>query len=303
MKKTSILIAMFAVMAAASATQAAELVDFDGKLKPQTMHDIFANAHQFIPAPKLSPVETQSDLPDSYGSVCPNAQLAFACSPGEHFSALTCKCEPGSIWQDDSTPIDWNSIYQYIQTGNQDYCVPMASGPWWAGCVVAAAPVTLTVAPEIPSRSFMEMSAAQKKLLTIQYILQSGLKNTVISHATTYKFSPETVKFVSDAKTKILYDNKGVYITNGQALIVITDETLITAAKNQQAAVSRRMGGTRELATIIAGAGVIIGCMSSSDCWGTVGDTVSDISETITHNYYTNGPGAGQQQGWDDMPD
>lgn len=52
MKKSNILIAVFSVIVmAASVVKAQEFkIDFDGALKPQTMHDIFANSHQFIPA-------------------------------------------------------------------------------------------------------------------------------------------------------------------------------------------------------------------------------------------------------------
>jgi len=51
MKKSNILIAVFAVIAAASSAHAqVQIVDFDGKLKPQSMHDIFATSHQLVPA-------------------------------------------------------------------------------------------------------------------------------------------------------------------------------------------------------------------------------------------------------------
>ncbi len=61
MKKTSILIAMFAViLSTASTSIAAELVDFDGSkgLKPQSLHDIFVNAHPMgiIEADTIAPV-------------------------------------------------------------------------------------------------------------------------------------------------------------------------------------------------------------------------------------------------------
>ncbi len=50
MKKSSIPIAMFAIIAATCTVQAELNVNFDGNLKPQTMHDIFAAAHQIAPA-------------------------------------------------------------------------------------------------------------------------------------------------------------------------------------------------------------------------------------------------------------
>ena len=59
MKKSNILIAVLAVIAAASSTHAqVQVVDFDGKLKPQSMHDIFATSHQLVPtgADTITPV-------------------------------------------------------------------------------------------------------------------------------------------------------------------------------------------------------------------------------------------------------
>jgi hypothetical protein len=56
MKKSNMLIAVFAVLAAASVAKAGEVaVDFDGGkgFQPQSMHDIFAAAHQLVPAGAL----------------------------------------------------------------------------------------------------------------------------------------------------------------------------------------------------------------------------------------------------------
>ena len=63
MKKTSIMIAMFVVIAAASAARAEMAIDFDGRSKPQSMHDIFAASHQIIPSGVLNqvPVPTPAD--------------------------------------------------------------------------------------------------------------------------------------------------------------------------------------------------------------------------------------------------
>lgn len=56
-KTTSMLIAMFAVIAAASVANAEMInINFDGKLKPQSMHDIFTGSHQIIPQEALAQV-------------------------------------------------------------------------------------------------------------------------------------------------------------------------------------------------------------------------------------------------------
>ncbi|HBB66621.1 MAG: hypothetical protein A2049_01850 [Elusimicrobia bacterium GWA2_62_23] len=59
MKKSNMLIAVFAVLAAASVAKAGEIeIDFDGTkgLKPQSMHDIFAGSHQIVPQEALAKV-------------------------------------------------------------------------------------------------------------------------------------------------------------------------------------------------------------------------------------------------------
>lgn len=262
------------IVAASAARAAGTEIDFDGRFKPQTLHDIFMESRQLIPP--ATPVPAKAGIAP-IGSAC-----ALVCA-GQQLTS-DCKCEPYYTWPDDNCSIDWNSISQYIQSGNNTYCMPVASGPAWLGCVAGAAPVAPTIAPEIPTRSFGEMSIPQKKLLAAQYILQSSLKKTVLARSAKYGFSPEMEAFISEAKTKILYDNKKVYITNGKMLIVITDETLITATKNLQAAILQHMGGTKELGTMLAGAGILIGCMSNSSCWGDVGDAVSDLTEWyVTH--------------------
>jgi hypothetical protein len=279
MKKTSILIAMFAVIAAASAAMAqAPAIDFDGKFKPQTMHDIFTNSHPLIPAP--TPVAAETKI-NPLGSAC-----ALVCV-GQRLTD-DCRCEDFHPWQGqntletwnwpDETPAGWNSIQQYLQNGDNNYCVPVAAGPWWMGCVVGAAPVKLTVAAEIPGRSFREMSAEQKQQLAMYYILQRDLKKAVIARSAEYNFTPEITAFVSNAKTKILYDNKKVYIANGRMLLVINDAKLIAAVKELYAAMPQ-YSNTNGLNKNYGGIGIILGCAYNNECWNDVGDAVSDLTE------------------------
>ncbi|HAT73369.1 MAG TPA: hypothetical protein DCS63_11200 [Elusimicrobia bacterium] len=269
MKKSNILIAAVAVMiSAASSAKAVEPnMDFDGKFKPQTMHDIFTDSLQRTPIPTPAPAEAKFNL---YGSAC-----AMMC-----IGQLTddCRCEPFQ-----PGPDDWNSIYQYIQSGNNNYCMPVASGPAWLGCVVDAAPVKLIVAAEIPGRSFREMSVEQKRQLAMYYILQGDLKKAVIARSAEYNFTPEITAFVSDVKTKILYDNKKVYIANGRMLLVINDAKLIVAVKALRAAIPQ-YSDTNGLNKNYGGIGIIIGCAYNNDCWDDVGDAVSDATEWyVTH--------------------
>lgn len=283
MKK--IMMAVAVLISVAAGARAEEAMDFDGKFKPQTMHDIFANSHQLIPAPTPVPVETKLN---PLGSAC-----ALVCV-GQRLTD-DCRCEPFYSWQDqnspevwtwpeDNSPIDWNSIQQYMQSGNNNYCVPVASGPWWMGCVVGGAPVKLSVAVEIPGRrAFMEMSAEQKKQLTIYYMLQGDLKKAVIARSAEYNFTPEIVAFVSDVKTKVLYDSRKVYITNGRMLLVINDDNLIAATKGQQksaaSVIAAAAADSAVTGNVIAGGALLIGCMVSDPCWNAVGDGVSDASE------------------------
>jgi len=245
MKKSNILIAAFAVMiASACAVKAQETgMDFDGKGAPKTMHDIFTNSQALVPTATLAPAEL--GVPPTYNS----------------------------------SAMDWSSVSQYIQTGNSNYCVPVTSGPWWMGCVVGAAPVTLSVSLEIPRRSFGEMSVEQKKQLAMSYILQADLKKAVIARAAEYNFSPEIAAFISDVKTKILYDNSKVFITNGRMLLVIRDEKLVAEAKQLRAAMPQYAANRLDY----GGIGIILGCMTTS-CWDEVGDAVSDATEWyVTH--------------------
>lgn len=77
MKKTSILTAMFAIIATASAVRAEMVVvDFDGKSKPQSMHEIFTDSPQFFqnitpapePSPMVDPMGTRALVPDSFAA-------------------------------------------------------------------------------------------------------------------------------------------------------------------------------------------------------------------------------------------
>ncbi|MDP2865252.1 MAG: hypothetical protein Q8O90_03315, partial [Elusimicrobiota bacterium] len=67
MKKSNMLIAVFAVIAVASAAQAEVAINFDGNLGPQAMHDIFADSRQIIPSGALDqvPVPVPADPVES----------------------------------------------------------------------------------------------------------------------------------------------------------------------------------------------------------------------------------------------
>ncbi len=81
MKKTSILIAVFAVIAAASAARAEVAINFDGNLDPHTMHDIFADSRQIIPSGTLDQILVPVPVnPVQY--LDPQDQCMMVCFPG-----------------------------------------------------------------------------------------------------------------------------------------------------------------------------------------------------------------------------
>lgn len=85
MKKSNMLIAVFAVLAAASVAKAQ--VNFDGRagIKPQTLHSIFSASHQIIPEGAIKPAqaidtvkatEKEADAEKAYRSLSYKIQKA-----------------------------------------------------------------------------------------------------------------------------------------------------------------------------------------------------------------------------------
>jgi len=204
----NILIAVFAVLAAVSSAQAQSNIDFDGKLKPQSMHDIFASSHQLVPA-----------------------------------------------GTDTITPVT----------------VPVIS---------------------------KETPQAIKHALAAYYVAQPRIK-ALISGYYLGKGNESAAASLSDKTTRVLAANgKVVVIRNGRQEWI--EDAALAAGVEATAFPDGQQKGVWNL---IVGGAALFEAANSDATWNAVGDAVSAASEAITHQYYTNGPGAGQQQGWDDMPD
>jgi hypothetical protein len=106
MKKSNMLIAVFAVLAAASVAKAEEIkIDFDGGnkgLQPQSMHSIFAAAHNIVPAGTLkADAETNKRLLGGSGDPCCDDPTILCYAP----------CEPEQTRS--AKPADFKALARY----------------------------------------------------------------------------------------------------------------------------------------------------------------------------------------------
>lgn len=268
MKKTNILITMFAVMAVASAAKAEMAsIDFDGSLKPQTLHDVFTESHQIIPDATLP-----FPMPSSDTSI-----------PG-NFGDCAMYCPPFQVNQDGEVvfPDCCGSTPQF-PTWLQPLCANIVAGAGWAKCGIE--PSLLESAyrsgkgpglsrDTIPSR-------AEVAALAAAYSKQSELKALLVKYqASRPDFPIDIALHIKNAKAKILYDNNLIYIINGQEIVLLRDRNLIKHIKDTGAAQNRVMGLDD------FGIGVAIGCVFSESCWVAIGDVVTAVSEEAnSHNY------------------
>lgn len=208
MKKTNILIAALAVMTTASVAQAQININFDGKLKPQSMHDIFADNHHLVPA-----------------------------------------------GADAITPVPVQAISN-------------------------------------------EMPKALHNALTAYYVAQPKIKALVAGYYLG-KGNADAAARLSDKTTRVLAANGSVVVIRDDSQEWINDAALAARVE----AIAFPNGQQKSVLGLIGAGGALINAATNNAAWNAVGDAVAAASEAVTHQYYTNGPGAGQQQGWDDMPD
>lgn len=272
MKKTRILIATFAVIAATQAAKAeTAAINFDGNLKPQTLHDVFVESHQIIPdAPLPFPMPaSDTDIPGNSNACamyCPPFQVN---EYGQVISPDCCGSEP------------------QLPPWLQPICADKVAGAGWAKCGIdlsllesayrsgkASGVSRFNSRDTIPSR-------AEVAALAAVYSKQSELKALLIKYlATRPDFPTDTASSMQSDKAKILYDNNLVYVINGKEIILLRDRSLIKHIKGTGAAQNRVMG-LDDFAI-----GVAVGCVFSDNCWEAIGNVVSAVSEeTNSHNY------------------
>ncbi len=267
MKKSNILLAVLAVMAAASVAKA-EMTDinFDGKLKPQSLHDIFANSHQLVPAPMPVPVETKLN---SLGSAC-----ALVCV-GQKLTN-NCQCEPFVPGIE-----DYDSILTYT---------------WWPYMVGEASILQTASNNEISRKSLQPVRSydqAAARELAGYYMAQGKIK-AVVAEYFTANGNHEAAASLADKRIRVAAANGVVFINRSGSQEQIADSRL--AAKVEAIV---HPNGQEKILPFIAGATFVAGCMTNDDCWGAVGDGVSSASEAASQIYYTwLNPGPAPEMTW-----
>lgn len=262
MKKTNILIAVFAVLTTVSMARAEVRVDFDGSASGSESFTEALKTNAALNSDGLVP------LPVPITEPYPCTESAIQSGPCDNFF------HGGSIT---STWPGW------LPPGS---CWGISSGPGWIGCSVnpgafsdhvydnkAAGIDGLKKRTTIPSRSEV---AALAGFYSRQEVLKGILARYFNAHP---EFPSDIAALIKNDKTKILYDDTGVYIINGRRLFILGDKNLITSAKET--------GLSQNKVTVVeVGIGVAIGCVFSSDCWEVIGDAVSDVVEGATSNDY-----------------
>jgi len=232
----------------------AEAFDFDGRS---------GNAASFMDEIKAVDVsqggKSITPVPEKAGHTVPASPCALVCFEGR----LTddCQCDLPVLLP-------------------QNYCVSTSSGFQWWSCVLGG-PVSFggnlesMVAGDAMS-PYRSLDQATIKRLTGYYAAQDELRKIVLAYADTHKdASLDILTLVQDAKTKILYDDKGAYVVNGRKLIVLSNRNLVESVKTLSHPRNKAIGLDDALF------GVALTCASMDSCWGAIGDGVSHVSQWV----------------------
>lgn len=180
MKKTSILIAMFAVITAASAARAE--IDFDGRA---------TSAITFMEAVKA--IEVSQDIkPAQEKLVWPLEDMPCASASmcgGMHYLADDCTCKP--------------------LPGYEDFYNHISSSAWWASA--------LEDASRQPPAGVQRRAAVRN--LAGYYQVRKDLHDIILAQFNVHdNFSSNIFHVLQDEKTVILHNANGVYLVNGNTL-------------------------------------------------------------------------------------
>jgi len=213
MKKSNMLIAVFAVLVAASVAKAEEVkVDFDGGkgFQAQSMHDIFAAAHNIIPAGALK-TDAETDkriLGGGSGDPCCDDPTILCYAP----------CEPEPM---------------RVKSGG--------------------------------STGFGELAR--------YYLAQGKIKSAVADYYNAIGDQSSALA-LADKNVRVAASNGTVLVIRGGSQERISDRALA-------ARVNAIVHPEGQQKIVMEGTAIIIGCMSSKDCWDAVGDGVSAVSEWL----------------------
>lgn len=272
MKKTNILIAMFVVIAAASAAKAEMAIDFDGKFNPQSMHDIFADSHQIIPSGVLNqvpvPAPANSDATPmtlETWNINPQGSCMMVCLPGM-----------------DGYPNCYNP-----HDSMSDWLLYIAG----EASLIKAATNNVTARKSLQPAKSYEQAAARE--LVAYYLAQEKIKAVVSAYYIT-KGNNEAVASLADKGVRVAADNGIVFINRSGSQEQIADYRL--AAKIEAIV---HPNGKEKILPFIAGATFVGTCMSTDSCWNAVGDGVSSASEAASQIYYSwINPGPAPEMTW-----
>jgi len=160
MKKTSILIAVFAVIAAASTARAETTINFDGNLKPQTLHDVFTESYQNIPdatQPFPMPSYNIHGNPGACAMYCPPFQVN----------------EEGSVIAPDCCGSD-----PQLPPWLQPICAGKVTGAGWANVVLippfSKARIVQAKVRDSPGLTAATQSPPAQKLLRWRQFIQNS---------------------------------------------------------------------------------------------------------------------------------
>jgi hypothetical protein len=136
------------------------------------------------------------------------------------------------------------------------------------------------------------MSPALYNALAAYYVAQPKIKMLVAGYYLGRGDAAAAAR-LSDKKTRVLAaDGRVVVIRDGRQ-----ERRDDAALAGRVEAIALPGGQQKALLTIITVGAELIDAATNNAAWDAVGDAVSSASEAITHYYYTEGAGAGQQQG------
>lgn len=258
MKNTSILIAALAVIAASPAARAQNF-DFDGK----TTGAPFMEAVRAVEVSQvMQPSPEKFFWPQNgLGSIC---AAAVMCS-GMQYLADDCTCKP--------------------LPGYEDFYNHISSTGWWAyaGYAPGADMPLAARSSSLPAGSRYQ---AAVRGLAAYYPARKGLRDLILAQFNVHdNFSSNIFQALHDEKSMIVYNDKGVYITNGTTVYGTNDEELVKK-------VMAHAGNQTRFGLGDVAAGAVFGCLFSSECREDVVDYVNNLHDDEHDTYHNNHDGS-----------
>jgi len=258
MKKTSILIAALAVIAAAPAARAQNF-DFDGK----TTGTPFMEAVRAVEVSQaMKPVPEKIAWPQNgLGSICASAVM---CS-GMQYLSDDCTCKP--------------------LPGYEDFYNHISSTGWWAYAGYAPG-ADMPITARTSSLTAGPKYQAAVRGLAGYYPAQKGLRDFILAQFNVHdNFSSSIFQALHDEKSIIVYNAKGVYLANGATLYGTNNKELVRK-------VLAHAGNQTKFGLEDVAAAAVFGCLFSSECRDDVADYVNNLHDDEHDTYHNNHDGS-----------